>query len=475
MRADELLQVLWKRRLIALITFLVTMAAAAAVTFSLPKVYSSTTLLFISPGSQEGSDFEATQLSQVLSKTFAELLQTSAVAATVAGELPFEASTAEIEGSVEVQPLSGSQLVKIESEGSTPERARLIGSEYADVFIQRARQLLDSGVTSSRVSVADAPARASSPSRPKPKLYLLVAGLLALGAALVVALLRERLDQGLRVDRSTTELLDLPIIGRVPTLSGGGQVDFALEDGSFDVRANVAEDAFRILLTNLAFLHEGREPATLVVTSPREGEGKSTCAASLAQAAMGLGLKVLLVDADLRRPSLARMLGVEGTKGEGLSTYLVRPQPLRDLLVEHSGKLPFVSSGPTPPNSTALLRSPSFARFDREAREAFDLVVYDTPPLSTGSDAVLVAAKAEAVVLVLDADRTRRAAVVRSIDQLRRASAKVSGLVINRFDDADDKTTYHRPGTGGTAPGEGGSRRRLRGRRRAKSSKEAVS
>lgn len=468
MRADELLQVLWKRKWIAAITFAVVMAAAAAVTFSLPKVYSSTTLLWVNPKTQGGSDFEATQTSQVLSKSFAELLQTSSVAASVARRLPFEASPQEIAGAVQVQPLSESQLLQIESESSTPERARLIGQEYAAVFIVRAQQLRDAEVTSSRVSVADPPSTATSPTRPKPKLYLLVAGLLALVAGVVVALLRERLDQRLRVELSTTELFDLPIIGHIPTLSRGGEGEFTQEDGTFDLRATTAEDAFRVLLTNLAFLHEGREPATVVVTSPHEGEGKSTCAASLAQAGVSLGLRTLVVDGDLRRPSLARMFGADASGREGLSSYLVRPERLDQLLVTAPGMPPLVASGPTPPNSTALLRSPAFSRFDSEAREAFELVVYDTPPLSTGSDALLVAAKAEAVVLVVDANKTRRAAVLRSIDQLGRAHAKVSGLVVNRLSH-EERNTYHRPGTGGRTPAKP-----ARSRRR-KAPKETVS
>ena len=479
MRADELLQVVWNRRLIAAVTFLVMLAVAAAVTFSLPKVYSSTTLLWVNPGSesQRGSDFEATQVTQVLSKTFAELLQTSAVAERVAQRLSFELSTGEVENAVDVEPLNQSQLLKIESESSSPERARKIGITYAFVFIDRAEELRQSEVTSSSVSLADAPTRATSPSRPKPALYLLVAGLLALVASIAVALLRERLDQRLRVDRSTTELFGLPIVGRIPTLGDGTRSEYAREDGTFDLRATVAEDAFRVLLTNLAFLHEGREPATVAVTSPHEGEGKSTCATSLAYAALSLGMKTLVVDTDLRRPSLARVFEVDEAELEGLSNYLVRPKTLDEVVVKAPGMPPLVSSGPIPPNPTALLRAPAFSRFDREARKTFDLVVYDTPPLSTGPDALLVAAKAEAVLLVVDAGRTRRAAVVRSIDQLSRASAKVSGLVVNRF--SEDRTTYHRPGAGGPAarkrgPGRIG-RRRIRGERPAESRKEAVS
>ncbi|MDQ3648621.1 MAG: polysaccharide biosynthesis tyrosine autokinase [Actinomycetota bacterium] len=477
MRADEVLQVLWKRRWVAAITFVVTMAAAAAVTYSLPNVYSSTTLLWVNPEAQEGSDFEATQLSQVLSKTFAELLQTSTIAAAVAQELPFDASTEDIEASVEVQPLDQSQLLKIEAESTSPERARQIGTTYADIFIDRTEEYRVSGVTSSRVSVADPASTASSPSRPKPKLYLLVAGVLALVAGMVVALLRERLDQRLRIGTSTTELLDLPIIGRIPTLAEGVKA-YAQDDGSFDLRATAAEDAFRVILTNLAFLHEGREPATVAVTSAHESEGKSTCVASLGHAAMSLGLKAVVVDADLRRPSLAGMFDVDESVRKGLSSYLVRPQRLRDILVETPGMPPLVASGPTPPNPTALLRSPAFSRFDREALEAFDVVIYDTPPLSTGSDALLVAAQAQAVVLVVDARRTRRAAVLQSIDQLSRASAKISGLVVNRFSGEDSTGyhrsggAYHRPSASGPTSRKGGARRR-RGRRKA--GKETVS
>ena len=450
MRADELLRVLWARRLSVAVTFVVTVAAAAVVTFSLPKVYTSTTLLWVNPAAEAGSDFEATQLSQVLSKSFAELLQTSAVARTVSQRLPFDESPDKVANAVEVQPLSQSQLLQIKAEGSSPARARAIGNTYARVFIDRAAVLRRRGVTGSRVNVAEPATTPGSASRPKPKLYLLVAAILGFVAGAGVALLRERFDQRLQVDSSTTELLELPVIGRVPRLA---ETEIALDlggNGDFDFRATPVEDAFRLLLTNLAFLHQGREPATVAVVSPGQAEGKSTCALNLARAAMEVGMEVLVVDADLRRPSLARAFGVEDAAHRpGLSNFLVSRSALDSVSMRVPGKsLRFVPSGPTPPNPSALLRSPALADFDRQARGQFQLVIYDTPPLTTGPDASIVAAAAEAVILIVDANKTRKASVLRAVDQLKRARANLSGVVVNRFDEPTSESYYRRGGVG---------------------------
>jgi succinoglycan biosynthesis transport protein ExoP len=470
MTADQLLRILWKRRASLVLTLVVTLLAAAAVTFSLPKVYSTNAFLWVTPTDRAGSDFEATQLSQVLSRSYAELLQTDAVARAVADRLPFDLSPNEVRGAVEVQPVTQSQLLQIRAEGSTPERARTIANNYADVFIERAGQLDDQGVTASRVSLAEAASAPGSPSRPKPRLYLVVGAVLALLAGTGVALLRERLDQRLHVGASTTEVLGLPVIGRIPRVPPA-KLALMGRDGTSDPRVRAIDDSFRLVLTNLSFLHQGGEPATVAVVSPSQGEGKSTCCIQLARVAMELGRRVLVVDADLRRPSLSRELGLaqEGTAA-GLSSFLVKPRPIKGIEVEVPGSpLRAVPSGPTPPNPTALLGSPPMSEFDQRARERFDIVVYDTPPVSTGADASLIAERAEAVLLVVDRGRTRRTAAVRALDQLRRARANVSGVVVNRFSEPVAAGYYHGAGDGRlrrrgseAEPGSGDEMRALR-------------
>lgn len=437
---DQILSVLWRRRLTVLVTFLLTLGAAAAVTFSLPKVYSSTAYMWVTPSKEQGDDFAATQVSQVLTKTYAELLQTRGVADSVARELPFDKSGEQLLRSVTVAPIPDSQLLEITADGSSPEQAQTIANTYAEVFAARAEDFATEGTTGSQATVAEAASRPSSPSRPRPNLYLLIGGVVALFTAFAVALLRHRLDQRLEIEGSTRELLGLPVIARVPKHSGSVLEDFLQAERGRVGSAAALEEAFRLLLANLTFVSAGRRPKTVAVVSGDEREGKSTCCASMGRAGMEMGLDVLLVDADLRRANLSRNLEVAPqTVRTGLSSFLVNPGRVDDAAVRLPNQfLELVPAGPLPPNPTALLSLPAFAEFDRQAREAFDLVVYDTPPLAAGADASLVASRAEGVILVVDARTTKRAAALGAVDQLRRVGANVLGVVVNRSRDAVD-------------------------------------
>jgi capsular exopolysaccharide synthesis family protein len=245
--------------------------------------------------------------------------------------------------------------------------------------------------------------------------------------------MRERLDQGLAIDDTTTELSGLPIIGRLPR--GGYRAD----------EGTALAEAARLLLANLSFANLGERPRTIALVSPSEQEGKSTCSVSIGRAGAELGLEVLVVEADLRRPSLASKLDLPPTRrGRGFASALVKPEvPLEEQSMQAPGTtLEVLPAGAIPPNPAALLASERLAEFDARAREVFDLVVYDTPPFSAGADASLLAAQVEGVVLVVDAHTTRRAPVLQAVEQLRRVRANVLGIVVNRAPRAVDPYYY---------------------------------
>ena len=435
MSADNVLAALWRRRVTFLATFAVTLAAAAAVTFSLPKVYSTVAYLLVSPSQTAGSEFERTQVSQALIKTYAELIQTRNVADAVARALPFPSSGRELERTLQVSPVAESQLLEITAEGPSPERAQTIANAYAEVFIARSgRRVAAAG---SAVSVAEPAPLVTAPSRPRPDLYLLVGAALAIAAGAAAALLRERLDQSIPISSTTTEVFGLSILARVPAVSSKALAP-TIGASHAMARARV-DEAFRLLIANLTFVGLDGRPRTVAVVSAGEGEGKSTCALNLTREAAALGMEVLLVEADVRRPRLLGRLGLEGEPGTGLTGALSRSLPLEQVrLSSPSAGVSVLPAGPLPPNPAALLSSPAMSALDREARDRFDLVVYDTPPVAVGADASVIAARADAVILVIDAGHTSRAGVSRAIDQLRRAQATLLGVVVNRSEDSLD-------------------------------------
>ena len=175
-----------------------------------------------------------------------------------------------------------------------------------------------------------------------------------------------------------------------------------------------SREAYRSLRTALQFSTEEGVPKALLVTSSRPGEGKSTAAACLAVNFAQLGMRVLLIDGDLRNPSMHTVMGVEN--GAGLTNYLAGANEASDL-VKPSGTegLTLLTSGPRPPNPAELLASPRFASLLTTAAESFDVVIVDGPPILGLADAPIIASVASGTLLVIEANcnqasrRARRA------------------------------------------------------------------
>lgn len=434
--SNEILAVIWKRRRTFAIVFAVVLGLVAIATFTLPKAYTSSALLIVRTAQNAPSDFEATQSNQLLAKTYADLVGTTAFSDAVDGRLPFTSN-----GSVKVDGITDSQLIEIKATDDSPQHARTRANTYALAVVQRAAAL-EGGRSKSLVSVAQLAPLPSSPSRPQPKLYLLLGAVLAFFIAGAMALLRNRLDQRLHIEPTATEVLGLPIVARVPQTTSSRMPSRQRGEADGAEMPVAVTEAFRLLLANLSFANLGKRPRTLAVVSASEGEGKSTACLSLGRAAAELGLNTAVVDADLRRPSLRSMVHAEnGAPDRGLSTLLVGAvaHGVDDVAVKISdSSLRVVAAGPVPPNPAALLGSDGLHGVEEDAKRSFDLTIFDTPPLSVGADASLVASQVEGVIFVLDVTKTRRTAAVQAVDQLRRAQGNVLGIVLNRV--ADKRT-----------------------------------
>lgn len=433
---DQILLVLWRRRWTFLLTLLLVVAGTAAVTFSMAKTYEANTYLLVASVRTAGNDFEATQTNQVLSKTYAELLQTRNTADAVAQELSFSATGPGVQASVQIRPITQSQLIQIRAVAESPRRAKEIADTYARVFVARVREFGAAPEETVHVTVGEEAALESAPIRPRPKLYLLIGAILGTFLAGAAALVRQRFDQRLEIEPGATELFGLPVLGRIPQRATSRRRDEPLDPR--------LADAFRLVLANVRFANLGGRPRSLAVVSAGETEGKSTCALNLAQCAVELGIRVLLVDGDLRRPGLTTMMRAETeSASSGFSSLLLTPERIPHAIERDGTPLRFVAAGPLPPNPAALLGSEGLAEFERVAKEEYELVVFDTPPLLVGADATLVAAHAEGVVMVVDVSNTRRTPLLHAIDQLRRAQANVLGVILNRAPETTASGYYY--------------------------------
>lgn len=190
-------------------------------------------------------------------------------------------------------------------------------------------------------------------------------------------------------------------------------------------------ESYKTLRTNLSFALAGEEtPRIIMVTSSQQGEGKSTTAVNLAISYAQMDRKVVLIDCDLRRPKLGRLLQI--STDVGLSNLLVNSK-LRDRAVVPSGidKLDIITSGDIPPNPPALLSSSKMEALLAELKATYDVVILDTPPINMVSDAVALAPHIDGVLFVVRANLSERGAVAYAVEQLEYANIKILGFVLN--------------------------------------------
>lgn len=196
-----------------------------------------------------------------------------------------------------------------------------------------------------------------------------------------------------------------------------------------DSKSPISEQ-YRTIRTNIQYSSVDQEVKTLMVTSSGPGEGKSTTVANLAVVFAQQGKKVLLVDADLRKPTVHYTFNQTNTFG--LTSVLTKQMTLDKAISETEGKNLFVlTSGPIPPNPAELLSSRVMEQFFHDAQELFDIVLFDTPPVLAVTDAQILANKCEGTILVVSSGKTERDPVVKAKELLDSAQSKLLGVVLN--------------------------------------------
>lgn len=192
-----------------------------------------------------------------------------------------------------------------------------------------------------------------------------------------------------------------------------------------------AAEAYRTLRTNLYFFSLDEALETLVVTSAAPGEGKSTTLSNLAVAMAQGEKRTLLVDADLRRPSLHKLF--KASNNQGLTTMIVDEEALADppLLETGVDNLLLLPSGPLPPNPAEILGSRRMEEAIAALKTQFDVILFDTPPVIVVTDAVVLGTKVDGVLLVVSAGQTRREHALRAKEQLERVKVRLVGAVLN--------------------------------------------
>ena len=304
-----------------------------------------------------------------------------------------------------------------------------------DSLLQRYKEIGVAGVSANNIAIIDRAEPPTEPSSPNLLLNLLLSLVGGGVAALGLVFLLEQMREGLTDPTKVSELLGMPLLGSVP--KAGDDVDIPTE--IMDPKSEIAE-AYVAIRSSLAFSTAHGVPRSMMVVSSQPAEGKSTSALALATVLHRLGKRVMLIDADLRNPSIHSYLGLERTTG--LSNLLVGQAGLEQLTHTIRDGFDFLSAGPDVPSAAELLSSDRLHQLVRRLEGEYDHVVIDSAPIIGLADAPLISRTVEAVVFVVETGAVSVRGLRAALDRLRAAGAPLIGAIMTKFDESSAEYGY---------------------------------
>ena len=473
-------RILLARKGVILTCFLLAAGSALALSVSQQKKYTASASLLFRDARLDQTLFGSTYFTNEDptrdAATNVKLVSLEVVAARTAKALHNGMTPGQIQSEVQVQQQGQANVVSIQATDPNRELAGRIPNTFAEQYIafrrdadrakvrdaqrlvqhqldaltpavrrsdqgrslqQRAEQLqILASLQTGNAELAQPASTPSSPSSPTPKRDAILGGLLGLLLGVGLAFLLERLDRRLKDPQEIASAFDRPILGAVPESRAIASLDIDPQR-----LAPGEAEAFRMLRANLRYFNVDREIHSVLITSSAPADGKSTVALHLAAAAASAGSKVMLMEADLRHPTLAHRLGLRSDIG--LSQILAsETNSVRHVVhrVPISGRrrgdtaertMDILTSGPIPPNPTDLIESERMREIIRVAEREYDLVVIDTPPTSVVSDAIPLVKEVSGVIVVCRLGKTTRESAAHLRNQLENLEANTLGIVIN--------------------------------------------
>lgn len=417
-----------------LVIIVITLVGAAA-GFGLGKTtaptYRATSEVFVSvAGGESVSELvQGSTFTQNAVQSFAQLATMSIVLDPVIGRLNLDTTPRHLAQRVQVDSPVNTVIISISVDAVEPREAAAIANAIADQLPRTVDTLMpskrESGIRLTTVAEAAVP---SYPISPNTKLYIAI-GIVAGGmVGVAFAVIRRLLNTRIGGRDDLAETTGLAVLGVIPAWKSKANDYIPL----LEEPDSVTSESYRRLRSNLDFLWtDAASSKSVVLTSAKPADGKSTTSMNLALSLAERGDRVVLVDADLRRPSLAKATGLE--QAVGLTTVLIDRVPLRQALQTWGEtSLDVLTSGEIPPNALQLIDSPKMRTLLGRLKDLYDYVIIDAPPLLSVVDASLLARETDGVIVVAASGHTKRAQVVSVIEALDQAGKRPVGAVLTR-------------------------------------------
>lgn len=427
MTIEDFFRLLLRNALLLLVAMLLGGAAGYGFSYTKPETYEAAAVGFVHGATGSGEQAASSdQVEYSKAQFYLPLFNTRAVGQRVKDQLGLQESPDAIASSLTATLDPNAPLVTVTARAGSPQEASDIANAAVVAVGEEAATLGEGSPEEfAPYQVAIAPGAPVSPDRRK---YAAAGAALGLLLGLGLSWLRNRNDSRVRTVDDIRTTLAVPSLGVLPEVK-----DFTRRKKSGllpQPKSFHAREALRKLRTNLRYVDVDAPPRSIVVTSSAPGEGKSTVAANLARVMAGAGQRTLLIDADLRRPVIAKQFGIDGAVG---LTQLIAGAVCADDVTHQirDSRLSVLPAGQIPPNPSELLGSKRMNELVTElSRSSF--VIIDAPPVLAVTDAQLLARHTDGAILVAVPGRTRVEGLTRAVEAIRGVSGKVYGVVMNR-------------------------------------------
>lgn len=445
MELQQYLQIVRRYWRSTLATVFLCIALAAGFTVLQSPTYTATSSVFISveSGGTAGELSQGATYAERQVGSFISVATSAMVLQPVIDELGLDLSVKQLADKLSVTSPSATSIIKVSADDESAQRSADLANAVAASLQRSTEELAPAGPDGNRLvsaTIIDRAVAPAAPSAPRPAMNLALGALLGLLLGFGQAVLRTVLDTRVRTVDDVAEVTDAPVLAAIEhhepshvgnrAANAGGGVQWA------------SAEAYRKLRTSIGFVGLGGERRpSMVITSSVSSEGKTETSTNLARVLALAGERVLLIDADLRRPAVGERLGIDSELG--LSDVLTGRGSLQDLIINVGpGNLGVLPAGTVPPNPSELLGSEAMQHLLATVERQYDYVLLDAPPLLPVTDAVILAAETGGAVVVSRASTVRRHQLAAALNALESADVALLGVVLN--DVSASPTDSHR-------------------------------
>ncbi|MET3861658.1 succinoglycan biosynthesis transport protein ExoP [Dietzia sp. 2505] len=384
-----------------------------------------------SAGDSGAAAYQGSMGAQQRVRSYAELVESSTIAEDVVQSSGVDRTAVQVADAASATADANTVLLTVSVMDADPAGALRIAEGYGEVLPDAINQLEvpdGGGPALAKLTVVNPPALPTSPVAPRTEQNVMIGLVLGLLTGIGIALLINTLDRRVKSKEQLETITGKPVVGSIPFRKEEDKEGGAEHIVPFRAGHSPAAESFRRLRTNLQFLNVDNPPRVIVLTSSIAMEGKSETAINIALALAESGNRVLLIEADLRRPLVVNYMSMPDKVG--LTNVLSGQAQFDDVVqvTRHEG-VELLACGPLPPNPSELLASEMARQLLVDLRQRYDYVIIDSPPLLPVTDGALIAQIADGALLVVRTHRTTSDQVVQAVDNLRKADATLLGVV----------------------------------------------